>query len=168
MKPRSITDIGQHQAGFTLIEVLVALAIFSIGFMAVAAVQIDALRNVRSSQDRTMALMLMDEQVEELKRIPLYAGNPLTNNFTISTEFQPVVGGGTRILTSDDGQYEVHWWVGADITRACPNIWVSGGPCPVSISRTVIVTVIEAGQDPVDDALMRVEFIKSWATDSEV
>ncbi len=168
MKPRPITDIGQHQAGLTIIEVLVALAIFSIGFMAVAAVQIDALRKVRSSQDKTMALSFMDARVEELKRIPLYVGNPLTNNFTIAAEFLPVAGGGTRSLTSDDGQYEVHWWVGAVgtdiITR---NIWtVAGGN--VTVSRVVTVTIIRAGQNPVNDALMRVEFIKSWATDTEV
>lgn len=163
MKQPTITDNRGHQAGFTLIEVLVALAIFSIGFMAVALVQITALRNVRASQDKTMALSFMDSRVEELKRIPLYNGDPLTNNFTISAEFLPVSGGGTQSVVSDDGQYEVHWWVGNDIIA--PNIWTSAGG-NVTVSRVVTVTVIEAGRDPLNDALMRVEFIKSWVTNA--
>jgi len=49
IKPPKI--IGrQHQAGFTIIEVLIAIVIFSIGFMAAAGLQIRSLRSVGGAQ----------------------------------------------------------------------------------------------------------------------
>ena len=45
-----------NQAGFTIIEVLIALAIFSIGLMAVGALQTRALMTVTSSQTKTIGM----------------------------------------------------------------------------------------------------------------
>ncbi len=61
------------QAGFTLIEVLIALAVFSIGFMAVGALQTKALTTVTSSQTKTLGMQALNAQVELLKQTPLYA-----------------------------------------------------------------------------------------------
>jgi prepilin-type N-terminal cleavage/methylation domain-containing protein len=152
---------GRLSEGFTLIEVLIALAIFSIGFMAVAAGQTAALRNVRSSQDNTLASAFLNEQVERLSQLPLY-NDPFNTNFTINADFQNPTGGGTRSVTSDDGQFEVHWWMTDVDALEVANRWRVGAPAVVA--RAVTVTVIRSGRDPVADALMRVEFIKSWAT----
>jgi prepilin-type N-terminal cleavage/methylation domain-containing protein len=53
--------------GFTLIEVLIAISIFAIGLLAVAALQITAFQGNRVGDELTKATMLAQMQVEALK-----------------------------------------------------------------------------------------------------
>lgn len=53
--------------GFTLIEVLMAMAIFSIGILAVASLQISAVQNNDLGNLITQATMLAQEKMESLK-----------------------------------------------------------------------------------------------------
>lgn len=48
---------NRHQSGFTLVEVLVALLIVSIGLLGIAAMQSLALRNTGSSMERSQAVI---------------------------------------------------------------------------------------------------------------
>ena len=56
--------------GFTLIEVLIALAIFSIGILAVASMQLSARLQSRSSAEITEASAIASGQMEELMLRP--------------------------------------------------------------------------------------------------
>ena len=56
-----------RQQGFSLIEVVIALAIFSIGILAIAQLQISAVRNNTNGNLATQATMLAEAQVENLK-----------------------------------------------------------------------------------------------------
>jgi len=56
--------------GFTLIEVLIALAIFSIGIMAVASLQVSARLQSRNSSEITEATSIASNQLEELMLRP--------------------------------------------------------------------------------------------------
>lgn len=58
--------------GFTLIEILVALAIFSIGIMAVAKLQLWNVKNNTNSNIATMATMLAREKLEWMKSLDLH------------------------------------------------------------------------------------------------
>jgi type IV pilus assembly protein PilV len=75
-------DTGRTDSGFTLIEVLIALAIFSIGLLAVASMQVSASLQNRSSVEITEASALASGQMEELMLRPFDhadldpAGNP--------------------------------------------------------------------------------------------
>ena len=57
--------------GFTLIEILVALAIFSIGILAVAKMQIWNVNNNSNSNITTIATMLAREKLEWMKSLDL-------------------------------------------------------------------------------------------------
>jgi type IV pilus assembly protein PilV len=63
-------DTDGTDSGFTLIEVLIALAIFSIGLLAVASMQVSASLQNRSSADITEASALASGQMEELMLRP--------------------------------------------------------------------------------------------------
>jgi prepilin-type N-terminal cleavage/methylation domain-containing protein len=55
---------GSH--GFTLIEVVIAISIFAIGFLAVAALQISANKSSRRALEVTEATAIASNQMERL------------------------------------------------------------------------------------------------------
>ena len=63
-------NIPANNKGFTLIEVLIAMAIFLIGFLAVGAMQISAVNGNASARMRTSASFLAGDIVEQLLRCP--------------------------------------------------------------------------------------------------
>ncbi len=57
-----------NDSGFTLLELLVALTIFSMGLLSVAGMQITALRENTNSHTRTAAAALASGILEEIQR----------------------------------------------------------------------------------------------------
>jgi type IV pilus assembly protein PilV len=64
-KPKMQMDIK----GFTLIEVLIVLAIFSIGILAVAAMQMTSTKGNASARRITEATALAENQIENLMQV---------------------------------------------------------------------------------------------------
>jgi type IV pilus assembly protein PilV len=63
--------IKQHENnlndnGFTLIEMLIAISIFAIGFLAVASLQISAGKNNRTASETTAAVNIASDRMERL------------------------------------------------------------------------------------------------------
>lgn len=63
--------IKQHQSnlndnGFTLIEMLIAISIFAIGFLAVASLQISAGKSNRTASETTAAVNIAADRMERL------------------------------------------------------------------------------------------------------
>ena len=61
--------------GFTLIEILIAISIFAIGLLAVAAMQITAFHGNRVGDELTKATILAQMQVEALKGADFNSAN---------------------------------------------------------------------------------------------
>jgi prepilin-type N-terminal cleavage/methylation domain-containing protein len=59
----------RNNRGFTLIEILIAVAIFSIGILAVAKLQLWNVKNNTTGNITTMATMLGRAQLEDLKGV---------------------------------------------------------------------------------------------------
>lgn len=55
------------QRGYTLIEILIAIAIFAIGILAVAQMQLSSSKNTANGNITTLAAMLARDKMEELK-----------------------------------------------------------------------------------------------------
>jgi prepilin-type N-terminal cleavage/methylation domain-containing protein len=88
-----------NQAGFTLIETLLAMAIFAIGILALAGLQVTYIGGNASAQMQTEATAMGAQVIEHLKSLPFDASelDPSTN------PHQPPAGG--------SGPYDVRWTV---------------------------------------------------------
>ncbi len=56
-----------NESGFTLLEVLVAIVIVSIGLLAVAGMQTTAITGNASARDATIAIQLAEEMVDRIR-----------------------------------------------------------------------------------------------------
>jgi type IV pilus modification protein PilV len=59
-----------NNRGFTLIEVMITLAIFSIGILAIAGLQISSINGTSSARMQTEATTLAVERLERLSALP--------------------------------------------------------------------------------------------------
>lgn len=82
------------EKGFSLIEVLIALAIFSIGILAVSSLQVSASLQSRNSSEITEATAIAFNQMEELMLRPF-------DHNDLSAALNP------HILAS--GKYRIQW-----------------------------------------------------------
>ena len=62
--------IETDESGFSLIEVLVAIAILAIGLLAIGSMQLATVRNTTNSNTITQAIMLANQKMEEVKNTP--------------------------------------------------------------------------------------------------
>jgi type IV pilus assembly protein PilV len=62
-------SIGPN-AGFTLVESMLTLAIMSVGLLALAGLQITALRGNALSRSMTTAVSIAEQSIEQLKNTP--------------------------------------------------------------------------------------------------
>ena len=75
-----------NDKGFTLIEVLIAVSIFAIGFLAVASLQISAGKNNRTATEKTTAVNIASDRMEQLMGVSFDDafvdpdGNPHSDN----------------------------------------------------------------------------------------
>ena len=67
---RRTPDQAHTQAGFTLIEVMVAFAIMSIGVLSIGLAQLSALRLSSTSSRLSQAMYLAEEQMETFRSMP--------------------------------------------------------------------------------------------------
>ncbi|MEW6674880.1 MAG: prepilin-type N-terminal cleavage/methylation domain-containing protein [Nitrospirota bacterium] len=58
----------KNQNGFTLVEVLIALAILSIGLLALAGLQVVVIKGNTGSKNLSSAVILAEAKIEELKK----------------------------------------------------------------------------------------------------
>ena len=63
------TMVLKKSGGFSLIEVMIALAIFSVGILAVGSMQIWSTKNNTTGNITTQATMLARQKIEELKTV---------------------------------------------------------------------------------------------------
>jgi type IV pilus assembly protein PilV len=95
-KPFVTRHLAQRRAsGFTLIEVLVALIVLSIGLLGVAGMQITGLRANQSAGSRTQASYLADDIIDRMRANNTSARN---GDYNIATMGGTVTGTTTAAL----------------------------------------------------------------------
>lgn len=69
MRGKNIRLVSE-QKGFTILEILIAISILTVGLLAVATMQVSAIRGNKLSDDLTIALALSEDKMERLQNIP--------------------------------------------------------------------------------------------------
>ncbi len=149
-------------SGFTLIEVLMALAIFSIGLLAMGALQSAALMQTGDIGRKTEALSVLEDQAERLKELRFYID-------VSSQTFSADLAAGNPVNRLN-GRYTVHWDVvddsPIDEVTVPDDLLLANVPAGTyTVSKTITVSVTEPGGDMYDDSIAMVEFVKTWAAD---
>jgi prepilin-type N-terminal cleavage/methylation domain-containing protein len=70
MKTQLIRSASRSESGFTLIEVMMALAILGVGLMSIAVAQISAVRMQAKSKNLQQAMFLARESLDDLEALP--------------------------------------------------------------------------------------------------
>jgi prepilin-type N-terminal cleavage/methylation domain-containing protein len=112
---RTATDRSTNRNGFALIEVLMAMVIFTVGILALAGLQITTISGNAAARMQTEATAIGARIVERLRSLPFDHEDLLA---TVRPHSLP--SGGSR-------PYTVNWTVRADV--------------PVNGTKTVRVTV---------------------------
>ena len=104
-KRNNILIKSANPKGYMLIEALISIAIFSIGFLAVATMVLSATRNNTTGNILTQANMLARQRLEQLKNTPDITTLP--SDLTTTTESGIKANGDpggiyTRITTIED------------------------------------------------------------------
>ena len=79
-------EAGSHQTGMTLIEVLVALLVFSVGMLGVAMLQLSALKHTDSAMRSTQVSFIAQDLLERVR------ANPAANYSLASLSHAPASG----------------------------------------------------------------------------
>ena len=135
-KPNNIRD---RQRGFTLLEVLIALLILSIGLLGLASLQTSGLRSNKMASMRTTATQLAYDIADRMRANPAGVANlggVGTENYVITpTDTDPDMTNceGVTCTPGEMATYDLAQWRGA--IRSLP-----GGTS--SIVRTVTGTIV--------------------------
>jgi type IV pilus assembly protein PilV len=134
---------GRLQSGFSLIEVLIALIIMSVGMLGIAGLYVHGMQAGRTSLFRHHAVTLAGDVADRIRANPLggaaYTGAGANNN---------CVGGGVDCTAGEMAANDVLLWEAqADDTLPDGEVavaYAAGTPA----QYTVTVSWSEAGQDP--------------------
>jgi type IV pilus assembly protein PilV len=133
---RTANQSRKKQCGFTLLEVLIALLILSIGLLGLASLQTSGLRSNQMASMRTTSTQLAYDIADRMRANPVGVD---AQNYVIATgDADPVIPAGENCenVTCTSAQmatYDLAQWRGA--VRSLP-----GGTS--SIARTVTGTVV--------------------------
>ena len=116
----------KNTSGFTLIEVMLAILILAFGMMAMALLQVTAIRGGSFSNQMTQASILGQDKIEELK----------------NTDYSSIVNGSDTKVGGNGVTYTRAWTV----TESDPPGTPSGTPVPSSKKmKTINLTVSWTG-----------------------
>lgn len=116
-KVRDLTNDGARSLGFSLIEVMVALLVLSIGLLGIAGLQVFSLKYNHQSYERTQAVTLIYDIADRMRANPhgIIAGAYDDVDTDNATGSYPNCGDGSVTCGSeaDMAQYDIETWAAA-------------------------------------------------------
>ena len=164
----------KSEDGFTLIEIMIAIGIFAIGYLAVAMMQVNALNTTNSGRRTTEAVMIAEDWSEHLRALPFYnEDQDLDEDGSVDDfDMHPNLSSGDH-PTSTDGSialtentpYTVRWRVSSPGPLPDFSAGILDDTDPVCRSLNIRVWVTP-DSDP-NDIQAEIIFGKFWAMDKQ-
>lgn len=142
-------------AGFSLLEVLVAIVVLSIGLLGLAGLQFSALRGNNQSYERSQAHILAGQIADAMRANRVAAG---AGAFTIDTDDDPVAtvscapGPCTRDQAALFALASWHDRLTAELPGGTARITCSTAPCQQGVFHTVSIIWNENRTGATDDS----------------
>ena len=135
----STNKISGNQSAFTLIEVLIAISILTIGLLGVAKMQITAIKGNYFSGNTSFVLKLAEEKMEDLLRIN-FSDNALNDTQTGNN-------GNLTSITIVDHEERIN--KAGQVVASGPyhRIWNVADDTPITNNKTVTVIVTWGNND---------------------
>jgi type IV pilus assembly protein PilV len=106
---------GAKQRGFTLLEVLVALLVLSLGLLGLAGLQTMSLKFNAQSYQRTQATLLIDSMIDRMRANPDAVNSGVYNNVTlgkVAADYSFSSSCPQKCADADDlANYDIHQWL---------------------------------------------------------
>ncbi len=124
-----------NTAGLTLIEVMIAMVVLSVGLLAVASMQVVAIQVNSSAQQLTRATTLVQDKIEELLALP-FTDPSLTDSNDNGCE--------THTETAPPKGYTLTWCVNDDATGTSKTIDLTATWTKGTESRTFTLSIVRS------------------------
>jgi len=124
-----MTANGKRQAGFTILEVLVAISILTVGLLAVASMQVAGMNTNNHARNVTEGMNLAQDKLEELIALPYDDPNNLGLQDTDNDGLQGL--GNATAGTADYSETRDHFTI----------YWNIADNQPVASSKTIRIIV---------------------------
>ena len=116
---------NRGERGFALLEILIGISLFTIGVLAVATMQISAIRGNRLGNEVTQATFLAEDKLEELKNSADIASESDDSDqqgvFTRTWQISPATGDSQLVTVT------VAWATGGANHNVALSTFTSGG-----------------------------------------
>ena len=103
-------NVGRHEGGFTLIEVLITVFVAGIGLLAVAGLQVMAKKFNYDAVQRTSASTLAQSMVESLRTNPGYLDFYVTSDASSVVSSVDCGAADAKCAPQDLATYDLHRW----------------------------------------------------------
>lgn len=110
-------DTSEPRAGFTLLEVLMAMGILALGLLVLAAMQLHALSGGRTGRHTTQALTIAQDELDRLQRVP-FAMLSYTSAWTTTSSISSTVYGSAAA----EQTYNLEHRIADDVTSWTKNV----------------------------------------------
>jgi len=124
-----------QSSGFTLIEVLIAMFVFSIGILGMGAMQVRAIQGNSHARQISEATNIAADQIEIIAGLTytsLYTDPSLNDDHASGAAGLNSVTAADESLTTPDGHYQIFWNIKDDY--------------PLTNAKTIRVIVRQTGQ----------------------
>jgi type IV pilus assembly protein PilV len=105
--------VSSQERGFSLLEVMIALLVLSIGLLGIAGLQVFSLKYNHQSYERTQATLLINEIVDRMRANPAAVQSGLYDNVPLANAYGTYIGFGscpTTCSSTDLFNYDVYEW----------------------------------------------------------
>ena len=129
-----------NEKGFTLLEILIAITILSVGLLALAEMTVYVIRSNTVGNKITKATVLAQDKLEKLKNLS-YTNAQLDDTDSNTADVSTNIHSNTALFTSPDHTDTCNSSCSVTISQTPQRVWNVAANTPASGMKTVTVIV---------------------------